>query len=451
MLPEGFMNKMKNLLGQDYNAFINSFEDKNHKAVRRNTLKIDGASFESIIDYLEGNVPWCEDSYYISDYQRPGKDLYYHCGLFYIQEPSASLPVELLNPKPGDMVLDLCAAPGGKTTQIGAKMANKGFLVANDVNYKRLLSLKRNIQLFGLSNTIVTNEQPSSLKRQFSGFFDKILIDAPCSGEGMFRRDDRTKNKYEGYEPNKFTDLQKMILNDASDLLKPGGTMVYSTCTFSLEENEEIIEWFLTQNHHFKTIPAHNLEKIRNHVSFGFNGFGDAIRIWPHIHKGEGHFAVRLEKEISGHVNAMTCDADMDSSISKASESAVLDFFKEIGLQTDNLIGNLHLEREKVILYSSVAVTNLNCIYKGLEVGYFRNGRFLPSQALAMMVDLKACKTVNFSATDINAVKYLKGESIYLEGQKGWVLVTIDGYPVGWGKLVDGLMKNHYLKEWRLM
>lgn len=451
MLPEGFTKKMKGLMGEDYTAFISSFSDQNHKAIRRNPLKIDMDSFESTIDYLGQKVPWCEESYYIAEDQRPGKDLFYHCGLFYIQEPSASLPVELMDPRPGEVVLDLCAAPGGKTTQIGTKMGNTGFVVANDVNYKRLLSLKRNIQLFGLSNTAVTNEQPLSLKRHFNGFFDKILVDAPCSGEGMFRRDDRTKNKYDGYESNKFTDLQKTILSAAGDMLKPGGSMVYSTCTFSLEENEDIIEWFLDQNHDFRTLPAGNLDKLKDHVSFGFKGLDDAIRIWPHRHKGEGHFAVRLKKGVLGQEKVPVDFTSSNSYVSKVAREAVMDFSKDIGLENDDWLKKLHFERDKVLLYDSSYIQDFNYIYKGLEVGYFKNERFFPSQALAMWTDLKIKKKTIISSKDINARKYLKGESIYLEGENGWTLVTIDGYPVGWGKLLDGLLKNHYLKEWRLM
>jgi len=451
MLPEGFQNKMKSLLKEDYTAFINSFDEQNYKAIRRNPLKIDKDSFESSIDYLGDKVPWCEESYYIADNQRPGKDLFYHCGLFYIQEPSASLPVELLDPRPGEFVLDLCAAPGGKTTQIGAKMGNTGLVVANDVNYKRSLSLKRNVQLFGLSNTAVTNEQPLTLKRCFHGYFDKILVDAPCSGEGMFRRDDRTKNKYDGYEINKFTNLQKTILGTAGDMLKPGGSMVYSTCTFSLEENEEIIDWFLNQNPEFRTIPADNLFQLKNHVSFGLKGFDDAIRIWPHRQKGEGHFAVRLEKDPSVQANVHTNSEVNSLSIPKVAEEAILDFFKDIGLEHNAWFDNLHFERDKLCFFDSSYVKDINYIYKGLEVGYLKKDRFFPSQALAMVADLKVNKKINISSTHINASKYLKGESLYLEGDNGWTLITIDGYPVGWGKLVKGLLKNHYLKEWRLM
>ncbi|MDP3385989.1 MAG: NOL1/NOP2/sun family putative RNA methylase [Eubacteriales bacterium] len=451
MLPEGFKYKMKSLLGESYDEFIKSFENQHHKAIRRNPLKIDKDSFERSIDYLGEQVPWCDDSYYIADDRRPGKDLFYHCGLFYIQEPSASLPVELLNPRPGEFVLDLCAAPGGKTTQIGAKMGNTGLVVANDVNYKRLLSLKRNIQLFGLSNTAVTNEQPLSLKRRFSGFFDKVLVDAPCSGEGMFRRDDRIKNKYDAYDAHKFTDLQKAILSAAGEMLKPGGSMVYSTCTFSLEENEEIIDWFLSRNHEFKTIPADNLDRFINHVSFGFNGFDDAVRIWPHRHKGEGHFAVRLEKDSSGCADVQKDVENSSQPVPKAAEEAVFDFFKEIGLANEGWLENLHYERDKALLFDATFLKDYNYIYKGLEVGYFKNNRFFPSQALAMVANLAVNKKIDISSQDINASKYLKGESIYLEGSNGWTLVTIDGYPVGWGKLLDGLLKNHYLKEWRLM
>jgi NOL1/NOP2/sun family putative RNA methylase len=444
-LPLKFENNMRKLLGNEYQVFMDSFDKKNIKGIRRNSLKVSREELLKKISYLEDPVPWCRDSYYIDYDSRPGKDIYYHCGLFYIQEPSASLPVELLNPRPGEKVLDLCAAPGGKTTQIGAKMKNDGLIIANDVNRKRLLSLKRNIQLFGITNSIVTNETAETLKRHFENYFDKILVDAPCSGEGMFRRDEKTKNRYSTYEENKFTDIQKEILEHTKDLLKPGGEMVYSTCTFSTEENEEIIAEFLDNNSDFELIDDSSLHNIQVGLSKGLLGLDGAFRIWPHTARGEGHFAVKLRKtdgEEAAYVESRVIKNGITDSL-KA-------FVEEMGLDISSW--DLTFKKGKIFKETGIITKGMDVFYNGLEVGFEKNGRFIPSQALASFLDKDDVdKNVDISIVGPEALKYLKGETLHADGDKGWNLVSIDGFPAGWGKLSQGILKNHYLKEWRMM
>lgn len=446
-LPVQFENKMKKILKEDYEKFMVSFDSENIRGIRRNSLKISEKDFLKKIDYLEENIPWCKEGYYIDYDSRPGKDIYYHCGLFYIQEPSASFPVELLNPSPGEKVLDLCAAPGGKTTQIGAKMKNSGIIVANDVNRKRLLSLKRNIQLFGITNSIVTNETAETLKSSFENYFDKILVDAPCSGEGMFRRDEKTKNKYSSYEDNKFTELQREILNHAKDLLKPGGEMVYSTCTFSTEENERIIMEFIEKNREFKLIDDSGLYNSVKGLSRGYFGFDEAFRLWPHLTKGEGHFAVKLKK-IDGLDNTSE-NIRVYSNMNEEIDSLRV-FADEVGLDVSKW--NLTLKKDKIFKQTCINTRGMDVFYNGIEIGYEKNGRFMPSQALASYLKKDdVSKLVNIEINGPEALKYLKGETLHIEGKKGWNLVAIDGFPTGWGKISEGILKNHYLKEWRMM
>jgi NOL1/NOP2/sun family putative RNA methylase len=446
-LPVKFEEKMKKLLKDDYEEFMDSFDHRNIRGIRRNSLKISEDDFLKKIEYIEGQIPWCSEGYYINYDSRPGKDIYYHCGLFYIQEPSASLPVELLNPCPGEKVLDLCAAPGGKTTQIGVKMKNKGILIANDVNRKRLLSLKRNIQLFGITNSIVTNETAKTLKYSFENYFDKILVDAPCSGEGMFRRDEKTKNRYVTYENNKFTDIQKEILNNAKDLLKPGGELVYSTCTFSTEENEKIISEFLEKNREFELIDDSGLHNSDTGLSKGLLCLDDAFRIWPHLTKGEGHFAVKLKK--SDSFDGIIGNVEMNIQNDKKIDSLEA-FVDETGLDVTGW--NLTLKKGKIFKETGIRSSGMDVFYNGLEIGFEKNGRFMPSQALASFLKIDdVVKTVNIGMGGPEALKYLKGETLHVEGEKGWNLVAIDGFPVGWGKLSEGILKNHYLKEWRMM
>ena len=447
MLPSKFEDRMKLLLKDDYDKFIDSFDQRNVRGIRRNSLKISEDDFLRKIEYLEEPIPWCSDGYYIDYDSRPGKDIYYHCGLFYIQEPSASLPVELLNPLPGERVLDLCAAPGGKTTQIGAKMKNEGIIIANDVNRKRLLSLKRNIQLFGITNSIVTNETAETMKVLFGNYFDKILIDAPCSGEGMFRRDEKTKNRYSTYEEGKFTDMQKEILDHAKDLLRPGGEMVYSTCTFSTEENEKIISEFLDNNKDFELTSDIGLHNSIKQLSKGLLGLDEAIRIWPHIAKGEGHFAVKLKKaedssSSAGVVDMVACENRKIDSVKS--------FADDMGLDIGNW--DLTLKKGKIFRETGIITRGMDVFYNGLEVGFEKNGRFMPSQALASFLKKdEVNKSVDIGIEGPEALKYLKGETLHINGDKGWNLVAIDGFSAGWGKLSQGVLKNHYLKEWRMM
>jgi NOL1/NOP2/sun family putative RNA methylase len=446
-LPERFKNNMRGILTEDYEAFINSFDEKNYKAIRRNSLKISKGEFETRLNYLREQVAWCEEGYYIDDEIRPGKDIGYHCGLFYIQEPSASLPVEILNPKPGEKVLDLCAAPGGKTTQIGVKMKNTGVLVANDISYNRLLPLKRNIQLFGITNSIIVNENPVKLTSVFENYFDKILVDAPCSGEGMFRRDEKTKNKYETFESDYFTKIQKTLLNEATNLLKPDGQIVYSTCTFSREENEDIIEWFLNENKDFELIEPENIKVFEKYISKGLKGYEKALRIWPHKNKGDGHFAALLKR--SGNqdyayshkknIEVMSIENDMD-------------FFKEINLHNIKDYSLSVSKGNRIISFDGeIDTKKLNVIYKGIELGFLKDKRFMPSQSFAMALKKdNVGERIELDSETPEALKYLKGETLFCEGKNGWKLVCIDGFPVGWGKLSNGILKNHYMKEWRM-
>jgi len=446
-LPEKFIEAMKFLLKDEYFLFEASFEQASYQAVRRNSLKIDKAAFEAKLDFLGQQVAWCEESYYIDDETRPGKEIGYHCGLYYIQEPSASLPVSLLKPNPGEKILDLCASPGGKTTQIGAKMKNKGVLVANDISYSRLAPLKRNLQLFGITNSIISHETPDRLKLVFDGYFDKILIDAPCSGEGMFRRDEKTRKKYDGYAIEDFAIIQKQLLNQAKELLKPGGQMVYSTCTFTIKENEEVIQWFLSENSDFSIILPEEILTLHNSISNGLEGMDNAVRIWPHKHRGEGHFAALLQHKGTSQSNKAKLETTNSINISE-----VESFYKEIGLEKEEFYKVILQQNNRIMCIKDLPDTaQLKTIYKGLEVGFLKNGRFLPSQSFAMALQADYVKEkVNISKNQPEALKYLKGETIPAEGSNGWKLVCIDDYPVGWGKLSDGMLKNHYLKEWRL-
>ncbi len=325
-LPKLFESRMQRWLGDEYEDFIASYERPRHAGIRVNTLKVGLEDFKAASPFELKPIPWCETGFYVDEHERPGKHPFYHTGLYYIQEPSAMEPAEALNPEPGDRVLDLCAAPGGKSTQIAAKLRGKGVLVTNDISAERTKALAKNIEMSGVRNAVVLNETPERIAEKFPAYFDKILIDAPCSGEGMFRKDPDAVRQWEKHSVDVCTVMQRDILDTVASMLAPGGRIVYSTCTFSPEENEAMIALFLARHPEFvvgelKHSPLFApgrpewvaglaesggwlsplLEQEARGSEPGFTRpealaqTARAARIWPHLAEGEGHFVCVLE------------------------------------------------------------------------------------------------------------------------------------------------------------
>ena len=275
-LPEQFQINMKELLQDEYDDYFDSFSNDRVYGLRINTNKISVNDFLKINPFNLRPIPWTDDGFYFDDNDKPSKHPYYYAGLYYIQEPSAMTPVTWLEPEPDDIVLDLCAAPGGKSTQIATKLTGKGYLVTNDPSASRCKALLKNIELAGIGNAVITCANPKELESVYPSFFDKILVDAPCSGEGMFRKDRAVLNAYKEHGPSYFAPIQKSVLSSAVSMLKPGGTLVYSTCTFSVTEDEDNVKWLIENN------PEMKLEKM--------------IKLLPHLIKGEGHFVAKFKK-----------------------------------------------------------------------------------------------------------------------------------------------------------
>ncbi|HBE85616.1 MAG TPA: SAM-dependent methyltransferase, partial [Lachnoclostridium sp.] len=285
-ISEEFLNRMKDLLGEDeYEAYLKSFEEERLYGLRINTLKITPEKFTNMTTLKLKPVPWIYNGFYYEGEERPAKDPYYYAGLYYLQEPSAMTPASLLPVVPGDKVLDLCAAPGGKSTELGAKLKGQGLLVSNDISNSRAKALLKNLELWGIENICVTSEEPKKLKETFGEFFDKILVDAPCSGEGMFRKDADMVKSYEEHGPEYYAAIQREIMDQAVGMLAPGGYILYSTCTFSACENEDIIR---------RTLKFHEeMELIRLPLFEGASGgigLPGCLRLFPHKIEGEGAF-----------------------------------------------------------------------------------------------------------------------------------------------------------------
>lgn len=453
-LPAAFVEKMKALLGDEYNEFLKSYDEPRHYGLRVNTLKISVEDFIKVSPFPLEPVPWTKDGFYYPEGAGPGRHPYYYAGLYYIQEPSAMLPGAVLDAQPGEKVLDLCAAPGGKTVQLAAGMKGQGLLVANDINSDRVKALVKNIELCGVRNAIVTNDSPGKLAERFEGYFDRVLVDAPCSGEGMFRKDEEAARSWENFKCEKCAGMQWDILQNVDRMLKPGGSIVYSTCTFSPEEDEIMIARFLESH------DGYELADIEKHsgISPGKPEWADgnpelakAARLWPHKLKGEGHFVALLRKKgLWGNTGEIK---EISYGNMKKEEIEVFRSFER-----ENLNGQIegHFEVKGSNLYClPMALPDLKGIKIakfGWYLGEFSRNRFIPSHSLAIALGREDIKsTTDFSSSSREVLSYLRGETLLIEGKKGYTGICVDGYTLGWAKQTGDMLKNLYPKGWRKM
>ncbi|UOF90715.1 RsmB/NOP family class I SAM-dependent RNA methyltransferase [Fodinisporobacter ferrooxydans] len=450
-LPDTFLVKMKYLLGDAYPQFLQSYEQPRTAGVRANSLKIQPETLKEKLPYLQENVPWARDGFYYDEKNhRPAKHPCYYAGLYYVQEPSAMLPAEMLHAEKGQRVLDLCAAPGGKSVQIASQIGREGLLVVNDIHPQRARVLLKNMERYGVTQAVVCNDTPEKLAKVFGGFFDKILIDAPCSGEGMFRKDPVMANNWSEQEVRKYAGWQADILKAVPALLRPQGEIVYSTCTFSREENEEQIEQFLKQHSNFELV----VKK----------------RLWPHMVKGEGHFAAKLvNQELKSKANPRKdCPEHGSTHFSKTSRAAIEEFSMQVWGHVDKWRSFLPkdgqiVERSGHIVFEHrdlPTLRGLKVLRSGWLLGVIEKSRFRPSQAYALglpkeaaAVAVQAYRLSTDNETALyEGIRYLRGETIQVEGvqwKKGWHLVCMDGYPLGWAKGAGSILKNEYPPGWR--
>ena len=457
-LPIEFENKMKAFLGNEWDDFLYSYDNNRFQALRFNTLKVQSPEERMRILKVLGissdkRVSWANEAYYFDENVRPGKHPYHEMGLYYIQEPSAMSAAALLAPKPGMRVLDLCAAPGGKSTQLATYLGDSGLLVSNEINTQRSRILSQNIERMGIKNAIVTNEDSFVLASHFPGFFNAIQVDAPCSGEGMFRKLPEAIEQWSMENVAICAARQKEILDNAAVMLKPGGTIVYSTCTFSREENEDVIEYFLERHTDF------TLEEME--------------RFWPHKVDGEGHFVAKLvrrgsvdtgfksdrqTKKIKNNKNRKN---ETKPALTKENMKLLSEFLDEtISEDMAAWIKNSRLVMFGEQLYRlpdmEVDIKGLKVQRAGLHIGEFKKQRFEPSHSLALALKLNDAKNVvKLTCDNPQTIGFFNGQSVMLsdeqavECKKGWALVCVDGYTAGWGKVNGTQVKNHYPKGLR--
>lgn len=464
-LPEAFLERMARLLGDDYNEFLSSLHLPAITGLRVNALKLTALEFLHRSPFKLSAVPWCSSGFIVNTGHGetaripPGKHPYHNAGLYYLQEPSAMAAAEALAPQPGEKVLDLAAAPGGKATHVAALMKNTGLLVANEIHPRRVWDLVENLERSGVTIAIVTNETPQRLADHFGEYFDRVMLDAPCSGEGMFRKSEVARKEWKSELVQSCAIRQTTILEQAARMVKPGGRIAYTTCTYSAEENEGVIARFLSQH------PEFDLDIL--HLAPGYHPakpewiglppedqLNRAIRIWPHITPGEGHFIALLIKHGS-YANYPGFDRITPGlfsnrtvklkSLGKA--KSILDDFCRANLTIAFENSKLIIEGSYIYLVPTDPpdLTGLNVIRSGWWLGSINKQRFTPSHSLAMGIKSNQAEHIlPMTLGDQQLSVYFVGESFAYSGENGWVLVTVDGYPVGWGKRVQNVIKNYY-------
>ena len=455
MLPELFEKRMQELLGAEYPVFLRAYDRPRNVGLRMNPLKT--KTPPSLPQFGLQPVPWAQNGYYYDPAARPGLHPFHEAGLYYLQEPSAMAPAGLLDVQPGMRVLDLCAAPGGKTTQLAAALDGQGLLVCNEINPKRAKILARNVERLAVANALVLNEHPKRLEERFRGYFDRILVDAPCSGEGMFRKEEAAVTDWSPETVAMCADRQLEILRSATAMLRPGGRLVYSTCTFAPAENEGVISRLLREDKNFSVVQvsAPWFSPGRGDwVETPADGLEHTFRLWPHKLRGEGHFAAVLEKAATGAESAEPSKREnrkgrIAADGRKQAESLISQFRKEVGISVPE--GRLLTFGQTVYLVpeSLPEIDGLKVLRAGLELGEVLKERFEPAHAWALWLNA-ADSVVDFSADSSEIGAYLRGETVPAD-TRGWTLVTVDGYSIGWGKASGGVLKNHFPKALRHM
>lgn len=571
-LPQEFLARMRTMLGEEYDAFLRTYEEPRRFGLRVNTMKISVEEFVRLVPFHLTPIPWISNGFYYEREDDPARHPFYYAGLYYLQEPSAMTPASVLPVRPGERVLDLCAAPGGKATALAAKLRGEGLLVANDISASRAKALLKNLEVFGVKNSFVTNAAPARLAEQFPEAFDKILVDAPCSGEGMFRKDIANAKVWSPEKVAACARTQRDITVRAAGMLRPGGLMLYSTCTFSAEENEGTIAYLLEQCPELELIDlpqyegfepgrpellrqpevecadfepenAESLECSEKQCEDCRSGYSEVsglsearyeslrkcVRIFPHKMGGEGHFLALLhkkemvasragiivsalepeslrgigeawdgQKETSGKSSTSAWKADYPTDNSgrpahaipaenaargargtlprklnrpsrstpaqksgrpaRDDEQVLREFMQDVTMdwridQIEVRAGQAYFIPEPPQISGGIPF-----LRNGLYLGELKKGRFEPSQSFAMALRAGEYRnTVSLSQNDDRVRRYLSGETIELTDDElqtaanGWRLVCVDGYPLGWGKLVNGTLKNKYHPGWRMI
>lgn len=462
-MPSAFTERMKEQFKDrsEYEAFLEGYNKERTYGLRYNPLKTDKENFLRKLPIALRAVPWAEEGLYYEASEHPGKHALHEAGAFYIQEPSAMAVVSVLDPKPGERILDLCAAPGGKSTQIAGRMQGEGLLVSNEIIPSRAKILSQNIERMGVANCVVCREEPKRLAEAFPGFFDRVLVDAPCSGEGMFRKDETAIAEWSPEHVTMCATRQRDILKQAAGMVSSGGVLVYSTCTFSIEENEGTIRDFTS---------AHPEFAIEEAYIDGISGSDRTLRLWPHLIEGEGHFIAKLRRVDGTGRTECQAIAEGAKDVRKRGKGKrnvrengrtpdeLCDAFlyEELGLTVtgaEKLFKKRMLFKFGEALYlipqEMIPLKGLQIERPGLQIGFCEKDRLRPSHALALFLHPEYVRK-HYELSPEQTTAYLRGETFSVDSDlKGWYLLSTQGCSIGFGKATGGQMKNHYPKGLR--
>lgn len=446
-LPLRYTERMNALLGDEYESYIKALSEEPVKGFRVNTDKISLEDFEKINEFSNEKIPYVENGYYLQ-YDKVGNHPYHHAGMIYVQEPGAMAPAECIDIEPHWKILDMCAAPGGKSTQLKNKLGEKGVLVSNEIIPSRCKILTGNVERLGLKNTVTTCMDTKRLAKIFPDTFDMIMVDAPCSGEGMFRKEEIAVEEWSPENVKMCAARQRDILENAAKALKDGGYIVYATCTFSLEENEMTVDTFLSEHPEFEIVPVK--EEVKNNTCHGIHFDGCkcenihfARRFYPHKSRGEGQFMAVLHNKNEG------CNIPSTKPVKKEkTDKVVTDFLNSV--LTD-------YEEENVTVYNGTPVyftpdleikkgVAFSC---GVTIGEIRKNYIQPHHQFFMAMGKGFKRKIDLSPDSEELKKYLHGEEIKVDCENGWAVITVNGCAVGGAKVVSGIAKNHYPKGLR--
>lgn len=446
-LPLEFQKRMKNLLGDEYNDFLKLYDENPVRAFRVNTDKISLEDFQKLNIFSNEKIPYVENGFYF-DYDGIGNHPYHHAGMFYIQEPAAMVPVESVQIQPDWIVLDLCAAPGGKSSQIKNKLGENGVLVSNEIVPSRCKILTGNMERMGFKNVVTTCMHPQKLSKEFPETFDMIMVDAPCSGEGMFRKEEIAIDEWTPENVLMCAERQAEILDCAVKMLKQGGYIVYSTCTFSLEENEMTVDSFIQRHPEFEIVPV--TEKVRENTADGIKFDGCKCenihytrRCYPHKTKGEGQYVAVLHNT-NGSYSSFSKIENKKDKIDKT----VIDFLNDTLVEYD--IENVLMYNGNPVYFTpDFPVRKGSAFSCGVTIGEIRKNYVQPHHQFFMAMGTGFKRKINLTADTAEIKKYLHGEEFDIDCENGWAVVLVDGCTVGGVKVSNGRAKNHYPKGLR--
>lgn len=446
-LPNEYQNAMRAILKDEYDDYLKSLEEKPVKAFRVNTEKISVEDFEKIDTFSCGKIPYVKNGFYL-DYDKIGNHPFHHAGMIYVQEPGAMAPAECVDIEENWKILDMCASPGGKSTQLKNKLSEKGIIVSNEIVKSRCKILTGNIERLGLSNTVTTCMDTKKLAKIFPETFDLIMVDAPCSGEGMFRKDENAISEWSEENVKMCAKRQSEILENAAAALKDGGYIIYATCTFSLEENEMTVDAFLKKHKEFKLcqVKKEVLENTQDGIFFDgceCENIDYARRFYPHKSKGEGQFMAVLK-----NTNEHSFQKKKESKNKEKVDKAVFDFLDSVLNEYDK--NNVLMYNGNAVYFTPDFPIERGCAFScGITIGELRKNYIQPHHQFFMAMGKHFKRKIELSPDSDEIQLYLHGEEFETDTENGWAVVTVCGCTVGGVKVVGKRAKNHYPKGLR--